>query len=278
MLHSVSEYIEYLKHNLNYDRHKAKNYSEESVDLILLDLSKYGYVKLESFVNQDTCYKIRKFIMKGVRNRLDLQGIQYQEHENFTQILSDAFGVEYFGNMAVGQHDPQIMDLLRSFVLHPVVTGVAQRYLGDEAVHMSRLQLNQTRKTPPTLFSAIPFVPHYDRVRFLKFYLYLEDTDVDHGAFSICGQNWVDEVEKLRASAKDQGLTWKEQCGEKLTGFKGSLEPVEGKAGTLIIFDSNQPHQHGAITSRKPRHVLIVESQTESEIGYAYNSDLLKYL
>lgn len=49
---------------------------------------------------------------------------------------------------------------------------------------------------------------------------------------------------------------------------------ISGKAGKLIVFDSNQTHLHGANISDKLRRVLIVESQTFNEIYYGYNSQL----
>ena len=140
-------------------------------------------------------------------------------------------------------------------------------------MYPSRLQFIQSSKTIVT--NKIPFVPHFDRIRFLKFYFYLSDVGIEDGPFEIDPpKNHCLRIKLLDYNTK-KNKPWNEMPAQSKI-----LSPtkVTANAGTLIIFDSNQTHLHGLNTSNKNRKVLIIESQSREEILYGYNSKLKEHI
>jgi hypothetical protein len=99
--------------------------------------------------------------------------------------------------------------------------------------------------------SKLPYLPHFDRIRFLKVMVYLTDTDRDSGAFFAAKSN----VFKVELQRRNLPLNHKEQYLNDARGL-GEFHPIDGKAGDAIIFDTNCPHYAGAVSKGKERRVL----------------------
>ena len=96
-------------------------------------------------------------------------------------------------------------------------------------------------------------------LRSLKFFIYLSDIDKSCGAFS-CSIGSRAEGYNLRRSAWSVGnydnvknrieLDYPELLKEYPS------QPIEGKAGTLIVFDTDTFHKGGKVESEKERLVV----------------------
>ena len=106
---------------------------------------------------------------------------------------------------------------------------------------------------------------HYDKIPTLKFFIYLNDTTADNGAFHCIpqSQTWTrkqQEENRLKNIRPERDET--RIIPEKLA--KKAI-PIEGKAGTLIIFHTDTLHHAGTVKagerwvmrghSRIPKHL-----------------------
>jgi hypothetical protein len=103
-------------------------------------------------------------------------------------------------------------------------------------------------------FLRLPYIPHFDKKRYLKAMIYLHDVNLEHGPIHIGKLKNKKDIEKKRkklpADYKLKGLnTFKmDQIIE--------LKPIIGKAGDVIFFDTNNPHKAGIVKKRYYREVL----------------------
>jgi hypothetical protein len=98
--------------------------------------------------------------------------------------------------------------------------------------------------------SKLPYLPHFDRLRFLKVMIYLCDTDSSNGAFfaSSCNTEDFESARRmLPVNHKEMYLNNAANAGE--------FKPIEGRAGDAIIFDTNCPHFAGFVEKGKERKI-----------------------
>tara|TARA_Y200000002_G_scaffold342074_1_gene313725 strand:+ start:1658 stop:2344 length:687 start_codon:yes stop_codon:yes gene_type:complete len=89
---------------------------------------------------------------------------------------------------------------------------------------------------------------HFDRIPTLKFMLYVNDINQSNGAFCLSpgSHNWVNyKYGKIRSLS--QSNKYKETSRNIPKCIIDKMEPIEGKAGTLIIFHTNCVHNQGIV-------------------------------
>ena len=100
---------------------------------------------------------------------------------------------------------------------------------------------------------------HFDRIWCLKFFIYLTDIDESSGAFS-CSPKSRPIGESIRAEAWRVGNYdhVKNRIELDYPDLLPSFTPVpiEGKAGSLIVFDTNTFHKGGQVDEGKERLVV----------------------
>ncbi len=100
---------------------------------------------------------------------------------------------------------------------------------------------------------------HFDVQRTIKFFLYLGDTTAKNGAFScIPGSHLI--TDKIRKENSDKISYENREFSRKLPYDSKDIIPVEGKAGSLIIFDTDVFHQTGKV-SEGERWVMRGQSE-----------------
>ena len=201
-------------------------------------------------------------------------GIRLMQNPNSSQLIVDALATISKSNRNFGKFSCKLPASINGLIQNPLFSDLSALYLGPNSVYPSRLQFIQSSKTIVT--NKIPFVPHFDRIRFLKFYFYLSDVGIEDGPFEIeSSKNILLKNQSTRLQHKEKNKPWNEMPAESKI-----LSPtkITANAGTLIIFDSNQTHLHGLNTSNKNRKVLIIESQSREEILYGYNSKLKEHV
>jgi len=135
---------------------------------------------------------------------------------------------------------------------------IAEHYLGTKEIgfnHQIYVNLNKGTNFPVTL---LPFLPHFDKISTLKFFVYLTDTTADNGAMgAVLGsqkQNRLirDEEHKREGRSKTIDNIIEEP----------PLVPVEGAAGTMFIFDTDMTHAAGFVRPGKVRRIMRGHTRT----------------
>lgn len=101
----------------------------------------------------------------------------------------------------------------------------------------------------------LPYLPHFDKARYLKAMVYLHETTIDHGPISL-GQpidpNGIEIRRKsLPENYKELGLNIIDK-NEIVDG----LNPILGAPGDIVFFDTNTPHAAGIVKSDLCRKVV----------------------
>lgn len=111
---------------------------------------------------------------------------------------------------------------------------------------------------------------HYDVENTLKFFLYLTDTKKENGAFT-CVPGSHKFTKHYRQTHKDKICYENRYLTRELDSEKSKKKiSIEGKAGTLIIFDTDVWHQAGFVskgTRRVMRGHTRVKIKTDQHFG-----------
>ncbi|HLG02693.1 MAG TPA: phytanoyl-CoA dioxygenase family protein [Bacteroidia bacterium] len=99
---------------------------------------------------------------------------------------------------------------------------------------------------------------HFDVQRSLKFFIYLTDTMVENGAF-FCAPGSNAAAAALRKKYGSAISYENRELSRELPVNEEDVIPLEGKAGTLIIFDTDVFHRAGKV-HRGERRVLRGQS------------------
>lgn len=101
---------------------------------------------------------------------------------------------------------------------------------------------------------------HFDRGNCFKYFIYLTDVDEDSGAFTACPGSRA-EGKKLREKAWHNQSNYDVVPNRIEKNYKNLMGkypevPIIGKAGTLIIFDTDCFHKGGEVKKGKSRLVV----------------------
>ena len=133
---------------------------------------------------------------------------------------------------------------LEEMVRLPLIYETANRFFHGDNLN---IDVFQTLDTPDTKHVAQE--PHFDRIPTLKFMLYVNDISNDNGAFALSASthHWVKTNFPLpRPSYHDPDYFKKSR--ELPKPIIENLKPIEGKAGTLIIFHTDTIHNQGLVS------------------------------
>lgn len=129
----------------------------------------------------------------------------------------------------------------------------------DYKVKLNKLWLVKTENKDINM-TGLPYVPHFDKMRFLKGMIYLSDVDINCGPIHLSNKS-VSGVDKIRRSLPNNHKE------KKLNYFDLKQEdlpvPVEGDAGTLVLFDTNTPHHGGYVEEGCERQVLRFDFEND---------------
>ena len=245
---------------------------------IITALNQNGYCVVKDFFSNAQCDQVIGVFDSIISNQNDVEGIRHHNLPGYSQVYSDAWDVSKTETYLIGKHNELILECCHGLFGDELLRYVSSKYLSEneKSVFAVRFSYSQTKETFENN-SAIPFVPHYDRIQYLKFYVYLETVSKEGGALSIADRVLIKETNKARQKQIDNGS---KDCyeihGDDLNEFSINMKSVEGEKGTLVIYDGAQPHAHGKITNGKVRKVLQMESQRFSELSFGYNEALAK--
>jgi ectoine hydroxylase-related dioxygenase (phytanoyl-CoA dioxygenase family) len=101
-----------------------------------------------------------------------------------------------------------------------------------------------------------------DKIRTLKFFIYLTDTTEENGAMgAVPGSQVANCAHRLECLKSDPDY-------RAVTNVMSDAKtvPVEGPAGTLFIFDSDITHSAGHVRPGKERRILRGHTRTVGEL------------
>lgn len=102
---------------------------------------------------------------------------------------------------------------------------------------------------------------HFDVQRTLKFFLYLTDTSSKNGAFRTVPGSHI-HTQQIRKQSADKISYENREFSRKLPFGPEHTVSVDGKAGSLIIFDTDVFHQAGTVSEGER---WVMRGQTEPE-------------
>ena len=147
--------------------------------------------------------------------------------------------------------------LENSEVLSPISGQIISHFtdtLGASGIVLDKVWFvkSQSKDTDP---NKLPYLPHFDKHRYLKAMIYLHDVVEDHGPIHFGRLLNPAEIDtrrrRLPANYKDLGLNTI-KASEMISG----MEPVLGKAGDVIFFDTNAAHCAGIVSDGFERNVI----------------------
>jgi hypothetical protein len=141
---------------------------------------------------------------------------------------------------------PAIEETLSASFLEHIATGYFQQPIAFN------YQFFVTRETT----SGVPITGlHYDRLVTLKFFIYLLDTSKENGAIEM-----IPGTHKSVSAAREfyvkRGVRLIDLPNFDLQSLVGTPIPMEGAAGTMVIFTTDVVHQGGVVSEGKERWVL----------------------
>lgn len=134
----------------------------------------------------------------------------------------------------------------------PFMEEICKGYLGDSSI------FNQFILAKHNFYDkreARINDPHFDAIRSLKFFLYLDDTDTSNGAFEYAPRTHHLNQEQV-AEFRFKGGKVKDTPNVALPHEAKQLMPIEVKAGTLLIFDTDGFHGGGYVHEGSERRVI----------------------
>ena len=121
--------------------------------------------------------------------------------------------------------------------------NICNRYLGEESILNHDIFLVHDVRTSVHIAQDL----HYDKIPTLKFFIYLTDTTSENGSF-YCVPGSHKYTKKLQDKNRIE-LKSPEHSETRFVPleFQSEQIPLEGKAGTLIIFDTDVFHRAGKV-------------------------------
>lgn len=131
----------------------------------------------------------------------------------------------------------------------------------DRSTYLKKIWFQSTTTNSQDSFDpgSSPFKPHLDVNRMWKGMYFVEDVGIDDGPFMSSELN-PNDFEKIRLEAKrlvKSGRAPQEIYGDHLSEIQ--LFPQTGPAGTMLVFDTNTPHQAGTPKPNHSRRVIRLD-------------------
>lgn len=208
---------------------------------ILKEILKEGIVKIEGFFDDDQVSRLKEEVLKKISQYAE-GGYQFGKSLNFIPIES------------LVHSETEIHKAFDTDFVKDTVRG----YLGDSYLHA----VQSTHDYIASQELARNGFLHFDRFHTLKFFVYLTDCDDGCGPFN-CVRGSRHLGSELRSRAWEKAGSDYGQVKNRIELDYPDLEitkedatPMTGKAGDLLIFDSDVLHFGGVLEEGNERLVL----------------------
>lgn len=201
-------------------------------DEILAYLQKYGVLRVENFINNKQTSQLLK----------DFENI-YNSGEEWAKNTDYSSG--------------RCCRVNRSLINSQRFTNTAEVFGSDWMKNICNLYLGKKSLLNHEIF-LVHDVPnsvhvaqdlHHDKIPTLKFFIYLTDTTTENGSFyCVPGSHII--TKSTQDTNRQQSITPDMESTRDIPkDMIANQIPVEGKAGTLIIFDTDVFHRAGKVSS-----------------------------
>ena len=139
-----------------------------------------------------------------------------------------------------------------------VMREVSEHYLGTKDIGLNhQIYVNLNRGTDAPV-NQLPFLPHFDKISTLKFFVYLTDTTRESGAMGAdVGSHHANRVTRDEAMAREG----KTVAIENLVP-DAKMTSIDGPAGTMFIFDTDVTHAAGFVRKGNVRRIMRGHTRT----------------
>jgi hypothetical protein len=147
-------------------------------------------------------------------------------------------------------------DISKDPILASLLNTIQKKFIdiiGHDDLYFEKLWLVYS-KSSDIDEKALPYIPHIDKDRSFKAMIYLHDVKLENGPIQLGKAKKNIDTEKIRKKLRE-GYHIKNLNRINLDDIE-KLNPMTGKAGDVIFFDTNTPHKAGIIKSGYFRKVL----------------------
>ena len=184
----------------------------------------------------------------------------FLSHENVS-LLSSEFG-RAFNDPKTNKIHPGVVQFsakqIKSSEVLSSISGQIMSHFTD-AINVSGIALDkvwfvksQSKDTDP---KKLPYLPHFDKHRYLKAMVYLHDVVEDHGPIHLGKLTNPSDIDVRR---KGLPTNYKELGLNTISAreLKSNMMPILGSKGDVIFFDTNAAHCAGIVSQGFERHVI----------------------
>ena len=205
---------------------------QNSEDLIVAQLIKFGVVIIPGYFNN----QVVEFLRKEFHFALS-----QQQENNFIKPFHYSEGAGCV--VAKEKIDKSILPYTYNVFSTLFMSNLTNKYLRTKVV------LNEVIYFVKDIVGSkhVANDLHFDVLRAFKFFIYLNDTTIKNGAFACVPGSHIKAIE-IRKKYGDKISYDNRELTRELPYTEKDAVPLEGKAGTLIIFDTNVFHRAGIVS------------------------------
>jgi len=194
------------------------------------------------------------------------QNFQYSVETNFlkneelTPLVSefnrafDEMNANKISDNIVQLNSSEITEIGILRAIHKKIEAHFTDILGVSSISLAKVWLvkSQPKDTDP---HKLPCLPHFDKHRYVKAMVYLHDVDKSHGPIHfgrLITPSRIDSRRKsLPTNYKELGLNTIQK-----SDLETDMEPILGKGGDVVFFDTNAAHSAGIVSEGFERRVI----------------------
>jgi hypothetical protein len=211
--------------------------SDASPALVLELVERYGVVLMPAYLQGE-----RLAAVKGEAERL-------LDDEKVGVIERD-YAVGRSISVYRDKWQPERYPAMAKLMETPLMREVASGYMGANCSFNHHFFVTRETRAGEPITDL-----HYDRLETLKFFIYMLDTDRSNGAFE-CVPGSHRMVQEIRDYHLKRGARIFDLPNLKAPEWLGKPVPMEGPAGTMIIFTTDVFHQGGIVSPDRERWVV----------------------
>lgn len=233
--------VETSRVNINFD-----------VDDAIRRLRKFGIVILSKPIPMELLLLLNRefdWIMEG-RSKIAQQDVYTAETGNDCVKLKV---VDYWGF-------PGLYGLFSN----QIIIEIAKQYF-EESFHFDHKVYLSSNLGVAKSIMEVPFVMHWDVTHSLQFYIYLDQTDSDNGAFTCIPGGHIERRKERERELSRADVAYAD-IKNTFVCNSDEVVSVDGLAGTLFFIDSDIPHAAGWVKGGNKRRLLRNTLHTWKEV------------
>jgi ectoine hydroxylase-related dioxygenase (phytanoyl-CoA dioxygenase family) len=240
--------------NIDLEGSVLENITEQDKNYIVSNLKENGFHIFDQFLNEELTNSLTQLALESECIVLDSKKTFKYDRDN---IVSTRYSIPEKAMV----DNPAVQKLMTD----PVILSIAQNYL--ESIPISDLVTmwwSTTYQKEANSKAAQLFHFDMDRLKFIKFFVYLSDVDDNNGPHVYVGKSHKTLPEELRTDGrKSDTLINKHYKSE-------NIKTIKGKKGTMFLADTRGIHKGEPLVSGE--RLMFQLEYTNSMFGASNNS------